>query len=108
MLEYVVAGVNFDSVTVHDFLYIRIPKHHGIKDEREEPQYNTINNQDTNDIGDYEEDLTEQRIEGIEALVEQLSKTVLELNDKVFQLNDNFVLNLISIYENAHWSCYHD
>lgn len=45
---------------------------------------------DEEDLGSYEEDMMEQRIEGIEALVEQLSKTVLELNNKVptiFQIN---------------------
>lgn len=35
------------------------------------------------DFGTYEQDMTEQRIEGIEVLVEQLSKTVMELNKKV-------------------------
>lgn len=38
------------------------------------------------DIGDYEADLNEQRIEGIEALVEQLSKNIVELQKKVRNL----------------------
>lgn len=61
----------------------RTPKHHEVKDKQEEPRHNTIDEEDANDIGGYKEDLTEQRIEGIEALVEHLSKTVLELNNKV-------------------------
>lgn len=69
----------------------RTPKHHEVKDKQEEPRHNTIDEEDANDIRGYEEDLTEQRIEGIEALVEQLSKTVLELNNKVFNLINDFV-----------------
>ncbi|KAK8739717.1 hypothetical protein OTU49_003162 [Cherax quadricarinatus] len=46
------------------------------------------NKEDSNehDLGSYEQDMTEQRIEGIEALVEQLSKTVYELNNKISTL----------------------
>ncbi|KAG0723194.1 Peroxidasin [Chionoecetes opilio] len=64
----------------------RIPQHHERREEREEPLYSIDTDQREDDIGDYEEDLTDQRIEGIEALVEQLSKTVLELNNKMSTL----------------------
>lgn len=46
---------------------------------------------DEEDLGTYEQDMTEQRIEGIEVLVEQLSKTVLELNSKVLKIYNLFI-----------------
>lgn len=75
----------------------RTPKHHEVQDKQEEPRQNTTNKVDANDIEGYEEDLTEQRIEGIEALVERLSRTVLELNNKVFKLINDFVARIKSI-----------
>ncbi|XP_045133366.1 peroxidasin-like isoform X1 [Portunus trituberculatus] len=59
-----------------------IPKLPERKEPRE-PLATSSTDHTTNGLGNYEEDLTEQRIEGIESLVEQLSKTVFELNNKV-------------------------
>lgn len=85
MIKYIFSSVHFNSIIKQNFLYIRVPKHHEIHDKLEEPQFKNTDEEDANDIGDYEEDLTDQRIEGIEALVEQLSKTVLELSTKVLK-----------------------
>lgn len=74
------------------FFFNRIPKHVERREQKDEPLYNTSSGQDPDDIGNYEEDLTDQRIEGIETLVEQLSKTVLELNNKVWHLFLYFLL----------------
>ena len=68
------------------FLTSRLTHRHERREETE-PLHTTKSNLNTDDLGNYEEDLTEQRIEGIETLVEQLSKTVVELNSKVKQLH---------------------
>lgn len=47
------------------------------------------------DIGDYEPDLNEERIEGIEVLVEQLSKNIVELQKKVRILIDSGDGNIV-------------
>lgn len=83
---------------MQNFPYLRkTPKQYEVQDKQEEPRQNTTNKEDANDIEGYEEDLTEQRIEGIEALVERLSRTVLELNNKVFKLIKDFVAHIKSI-----------
>lgn len=110
MLRCRVTGVYLASLIVHEFPSIRrSPKHHEIKDEQEEARSNTISDDDNNNnIEDYEEDLTDQRIEGIEALIEQLSKTVLELKNKVLKVTYiYFVIHFTSIYGKQHCCCFH-
>ncbi|KAG7177543.1 Peroxidasin-like 6, partial [Homarus americanus] len=81
---------NSENITYSEYRESPVPRpHHSYRQDGVRgwvPRTKHKEVKSDSNLGSYEQDMTEQRIEGIEVLVEQLSRTVIELNKKVTTL----------------------